>query len=98
MVKSLDVPRAPFLVKVALSEDNERGLERCRGFAEGRLVNQAVRACISLGLVALAVLLTPRAGWADDPPPAKSTPAAVRQFRECLAFQDRGVYDLAADE
>jgi len=29
---------------------------------------------------------------------AKSPAAAVRQFRECVAFQDRGVYDLAADE
>jgi len=29
---------------------------------------------------------------------AESSPAAVRQFRDAVAFQDRGVYDLAADE
>lgn len=30
--------------------------------------------------------------------PAASPAAAVRQFRDAVAFQDRGVYDLAADE
>ncbi len=35
---------------------------------------------------------------ADDAPVPKSPPAWVRQFRDSVAFQDRGVYDLAADE
>ncbi|HEV3136324.1 MAG TPA: tetratricopeptide repeat protein, partial [Pirellulales bacterium] len=64
----------------------------------------AVARCIGLCLVGLALGLTTRAAAADDaavqkpPPVQKSLPAAVRQFRDCAAFQDRGVYDLAADE
>jgi TolA-binding protein len=34
----------------------------------------------------------------QESPPADSPPAAVRQFRDAAAFQDRGVYDLAVDE
>jgi len=34
----------------------------------------------------------------DAPVAKKSPPAAVRQFRDAVAFQDRGVYELAADE
>jgi cellulose synthase operon protein C len=56
--------------------------------------------------VALVLLLARSPALAQPPAtqaPAgksaeKSPPAAVRQFRDAVAFQDRGVYDLAADE
>ncbi len=50
---------------------------------------------------ALALLLAQASALAQPPggnATAKSPPAAVRQFRDAVAFQDRGVYDLAADE
>ncbi len=52
----------------------------------------------SMCAVALALVGASLAPAAEDAPPAKSPPAAVRQFRDSVAFQDRGVYDLAADE
>jgi cellulose synthase operon protein C len=61
-------------------------------------VKSAVKHCIGLCLAGLALGLSTRAATADDAPAQKSPPAAVRQFRDCAAFQDRGVYDLAADE
>ena len=58
------------------------------------------------GAVALALLFAQALAFSQPPPTqppagkstAKSPPAAVRQFRDAVAFQDRGVYDLAADE
>ena len=49
-------------------------------------------------VVALVVssAAAPLAG--QEAPKAASPPAAVRQFRDAVVFQDRGVYDLAADE
>ncbi len=57
----------------------------------------------------VALLIAPSAALAQPPnsspaakndgaPNTKSPPAAIRQFRDAVAFQDRGVYDLAADE
>ncbi|MEX0677316.1 MAG: tetratricopeptide repeat protein, partial [Pirellulales bacterium] len=50
------------------------------------------------GVMALVLFAAgaPLAG--QETPKAGSPPAAVRQFRDAVAFQDRGVYDLAADE
>ena len=38
------------------------------------------------------------AARSQDAAPAKSPPAAVRQYADAVALQNRGVYDLAADE
>ena len=54
---------------------------------------------VPLMLIALAALplraAPPDAGGA---PAAASTPKALRQYRDAVAFQNRAVYDLAADE
>lgn len=53
-------------------------------------------------LMALVLFAAARSSGQEAPPadssPADSSPAAVRQFRDAAAFQDRAVYDLAADE
>jgi TolA-binding protein len=58
---------------------------RCRSFV-------ALKGWL-LGLMAL-VLIVP--AWAEDAP--QSTAAAIKQYRDAVALQNRGVYDLAADE
>jgi len=45
---------------------------------------------------ALLVLANSDATWAQEP--AESSPAAIKQYRDAVAFQNRAVYDLAADE
>ncbi|MEX0979320.1 MAG: tetratricopeptide repeat protein, partial [Pirellulales bacterium] len=48
--------------------------------------------------MALVVLSAGAPLAAQEAPKPASPPAAVRQFRDAVVFQDRGVYDLAADE
>lgn len=45
-----------------------------------------------------ALLLASVAALGQEQPVAKSSAAAIRQYRDAVAFQNRGVYDLAADE
>ncbi len=69
----------------------DRGVQKASGMT---LVNSTwASACAA----ALALLAAPAAAAETEGPP-KSPPAAVRQFRDAVAFQDRAVYDLATDE
>lgn len=52
---------------------------------------------VALGLWA-SLPLAARAADPAEKADARSSPAAIRQYRDAAAFQNRGVYDLAADE
>jgi TolA-binding protein len=72
---------------------------------EVRTLNQANYATGSWRRrIAILVLGVTLAAWVssalaqEKPVEAKSSPQAIRQYRDAVAFQNRGVYDLAADE
>ena len=73
--------------------------QACRGPYLLALAMLVATGLLPVGTPLLAQQAPPAKGQpAKAPTAAKSPAAAVRQFRECVAFQDRGVYDLAADE
>ena len=62
------------------------------------MMNRAPLGLMGDLLLLTALMLAPTVVRAQEPGQAKSSPAAVSQYRDAVAFQNRGIYDLAADE